>query len=83
MNNYYKFTNLIEDGVTIDIYSFQSTAKLKSTLDNFFNDIDIYLKNFAKLSIYDKYQNRAKVLLEELNDIKIILNILKERDINE
>lgn len=86
MNNYYEFTNLIEDGFTIDIYSFLSEKKLKKILDNSFNDIETYLNEFAttfksifKGSDYDEYYYHVMALLEELNDIKLILNILESR----
>lgn len=90
MKNYYNFTNLIEDGVTIDIYSFLSEEKLKNILDNSFNDIETYLNEFAttfksifKGQDYDDYYYHAVSLIEELNDIKIILNILETRKRNE
>ena len=90
MQNYYEFTNLIEDGVTVDIYSFLSEEKLKSILDNSFNDIETYLNEFAttfksifKGKDYDDYYYHAMSLIEELNDIKIILNILETRNRNE
>ena len=90
MNNYYEFTKLIEDGESIDIYSSASNQKLKEILNDIFNDIDYRtdeaakaFKIFFKGRDYDEYYYSMMVLLEELNDIKIILNILKERDINE
>ena len=90
MNNYYEFTKLEEDGLTIDIYSALSKERLKNILDASFNDIENYLNDFAntfksvfKGKDYDEYYYHAKALIEELNDIKIILNILAERNIND
>lgn len=90
MNNYYEFTKLYEDRETIDIYSSLSNNELKNTLDNTFNDIDEWLSYFANVfketfkgSDYDEHFYHAKVLLEELNNIKIILNILEDRNKDE
>lgn len=90
MNNYYEFTKLIEDGLAMDLFNFMSDEKLKSILDDYFNDIENYLNDFADTfkmlfngQDYDDYYYHAKSLIEELNDIKIILNILIERNIDE
>lgn len=86
MNNYYEFTKLIEDELSMDIISGMSNDKLKIVLDDYFNDIETYLNEFAiafkkrfKGHDYDDYYYHTKSLIEELNDIKIILNILIER----
>lgn len=90
MNNYCNFTKLIEDGVSMDILNFMSDNKLKKILDEYFNDIETYLNEFAdtfkmifKGIDYDDYYYHALALIEELNDIKIAINILIERNINE
>lgn len=90
MNNYYEFSKLIEDGVSMDFFNFMSDEKLKIILDDYFNDIENYLNDFANTfkylfngKDYDEYYYQAKSLIEQLNDIKIILNILIERKIDE
>ncbi len=90
MNNYYKFTKFDEDGFAMDIFNFMTDDKLKMILDEYFNDIDNYLNMFAdtfksifKGKDYDEYYYQAKSLTEQLNDIKIILNILIERKSDE
>lgn len=90
MNNYCNFTNFIEDGLAMDIFNGMSNEKLKRILDDYFNDIEIYLNDFAdtfkklfKGQDYDDYYYHAKSLIEELNDIKIILNVLIERNKDE
>ncbi len=90
MNNYYEFSKLIEDGVSMDFFNFMSDEKLKTILDDYFNDIENYLNDFSntfkylfKGKDYDEYYYQAKSLIEQLNDIKIILNILIERKIDE
>ena len=86
MNNYYEFTKFIEDGLAMDIFNGMSDGKLKLILDDHFNDIENYLNEFADTfkSVfngidYDEHYYQAKALVEQLNDIKIILNILLER----
>ena len=90
MRNYYKFTKIINDKESISYYNSLSDNLLKIILDNEFNDIDNYLdyyafyfKNYYKGFDYDEHYYDMLVLTEQLNDIKIILNILKERDKNE
>ena len=90
MNNYYEFTKYDEDGIAMDIFNGLSTDKLKSILDDYFNEIEYFLDLFADTfknvfngSDYDEFYYQSKSLVEQINDIKIIINILKERDINE
>ena len=85
MNNNYEFTKLIEDGLTIDFYCAFSKEKLKTLLDEYFNEIEYHLNDFAKVfkilfkrKDYDEYYYQVKTLIETINDIKIILNILDE-----
>lgn len=90
MKNYCNFTNYIENGLNPDIFNNMSNERIKTVLDENFNDIEIYLNEFAnafKLLFngedYDDYYYNAKSLIEELNDIKIIINVLIERYIDE
>ncbi len=90
MNNYYEFTKYDEDGIAMDIFNGLSNDKLKSILDDYFNEIEYFLDLFADTfknvfngSDYDEFYYQSKSLVEQINDIKIIINILKERDINE
>ena len=90
MNNYYEFTKYDENGIAMDIFNGLSNDKLKSILDDYFNEIEYFLDLFADTfknvfngSDYDEFYYQSKSLVEQINDIKIIINILKERDINE
>ena len=90
MNNNYEITKLIENGLSIDFYCSFSKEKLKKILDDYFNEIEICLSDFAKTfkilmkgKDYDEYSYQAKALIETLNDIKIILNILDDISKNE
>lgn len=90
MNNYYEFTKFDEDESSINLFNSMSDDKLKILLDDYFNEIDDYLNLFAdtfkllfKGKDYDDYYYLAKSLLEQINDIKIILNILVERHTDE
>ena len=90
MNNYYEFTKYDEDGIAMDIFNGLSNDKLKSILNDYFNEIEYFLDLFADTfknvfngSDYDEFYYQSKSLVEQINDIKIIINILKERDINE
>ena len=89
MNNYFEF-NYIEDRESFEYFNSLSTYVLKNILDNNFSYIEFYLKEFANIfkkifnkNDYDEFYYTCLSLVEELNDIKIILNILKERDKNE
>ena len=90
MKNYYEFNNLIDDGETFDFFNSLSYDTLKKSLDNSFTYIEDYLTNFADVFKnifndydYDELYYSCLALIEELNDIKIILNILKGRDNHE
>ena len=90
MNNYYEFTNLVDDGESFEYFNSLPIHVLKNILDDNFNYIDFYLDYFANIfkdifnnKDYDEFYYTCLSLIEELNNIKIILNILKERDINE
>ena len=89
MNNYYEF-NYNEDRESFEYFNSLSNNVLKNILDNNFNYIEFYLKEFANVlkklfngNDYDEFYYTCLSLVEELNDIKIILNILKEKDKNE
>ena len=89
MNNYFEF-NYIEDKESFEYFNSLSTYVLKNILDNNFSYIEFYLKEFANIfkkifnkNDYDEFYYTCLSLVEELNDIKIIFNILKERDKNE
>ncbi len=90
MNNYCNFTKFIEDGLAMDIFNGMSSDRLKKILDDYFNNIDLFLNNFldnSKMNSgcqdYAYFYNQAKYLIEEFNDIKIIINIIIERNTNE
>ena len=114
MYNYYEFNKYDEDGFAMDIFNGLSTEKLKSILNDNFNEIEYFLDLFANTfksmfngDDYDEFYYQSKLinyanvfkeifeskdydefyysclsLVEELNDIKIIISILKERDKN-
>ncbi len=50
MNNYYEFSKLTKDGVSMDFFNFMSDEKLKTILDDYFNDIFSFNK-FLAISI--------------------------------
>ena len=90
MNNYYEFTKYDEDGFAMDIFNGLSNDKLKSILDDYFNEIEYFLDLFADTfknvfngSDYDEFYYQSKSLVEQINDIKIMINILKVRDMDE
>ena len=83
MKNYYKFNKLINDKDSIKYYSSLPTNVLNNILNTSFDDIDYYLNYYAEIlkaifkrDNYDEHYYLLKSLSEELNDIKIILNIL-------
>lgn len=85
MNNY-NFTNFHEDGLTIDLFHGLSRQKLNHILDSYFNELESNLNEFAMTfkrifnkSDYDEFYYKAKSLIEDINDIKTILNIIDER----
>ena len=90
MINYYKFTKLNENIESINFYNSISKKELVSILDNTLNDIDYYLNYYAEFlncsfkgSDYHEHYYLMKSLSEEINNIKLILNILKNSDENE
>ena len=89
MYNYYKFkiNKKYSDKDTIKFYNSLSTKILKDNLNKNFNYLESYLiyfskvfKNLYKGKDYDEFSYTCQSLVEELNDIKIILNILKGRE---
>ena len=89
MNNYYEF-NYDKDRESFEYFNSLSNNALKNILDNNFNYIESYLEEFANVfqkifngNDFDEFYYTCLSLVEELNDIKIILNVLKERDLNE
>ena len=89
MNNYFEF-NYIEDKESFEYFNSLSSSTLKNILDNNFSYIEFFLEEFSNVfkklfnsNDYDEFYYTCLSLAEELNDIKIILNILKERDKNE
>lgn len=90
MKNYYEFENLNYEKESIDFYKSITTKELKNHLDKEFSNIEYYLVYYAEFfktifngSDYDEHYYMIKALKEELNNIKIILNILKGRDRDE
>lgn len=62
-------------------------SKTKENLNLKFDNLYFYLNNYAdifkvlfKENDYDEFYYSAKALIEELNDIKIILNLLRKHD---
>ena len=89
MSNYYEF-NYTDDKESFEYFNSLSTNILKNILNENFDYIESFLEEFSNVfkaifnkNDYDEFYYSCKSLIEELNDIKIILNILKERDINE
>ena len=87
VNNYYEFNKLFEDNESFEYFGSLSTNDLKIILNDCFDNIDTYLtfyssvfKNILNGSDYDEFYYSCLALLEELNDIKIILNILKDKN---
>lgn len=90
MNNYYKFTKLTEDGESFQYFNSLSNKILKNILDDSFNYIDNTINNYANIfntifneKDYNEFYYSCLSLCEELNDIKIIINILKDRSNND
>ena len=88
MKNYYEFNKLINDGESISFYNSLSRGELIKYLNLEFDDIHYYLnyyseffKTFFNEKDYNEHYYLIKSLLECLNNIKIILNILKGKDI--
>lgn len=90
MYNYYNFNNLYDDNETVSFYNSLSSKQLNQELNNLFDNIEYYVNYYAEFSQsifngndYDEHFYTLKSLSENLNDIKIILNILKEIDNHE
>lgn len=90
MNNYFEFTNFVEDKDSFECFNFLSSNTLNTHLDASFIFIENYLDYFASFfkdtfneTDYDEFYYSCKALIEELNDIKIILNIMRKRDKDE
>ena len=88
MNNYYEF-NYDEDKESFEYFNSLSNNVLKNILNKNFNYIETNLINYANVfkeifesKDYDEFYYSCLSLVEELNDIKIIISILKERDKN-
>ena len=87
MNNYYKFNKLINDKESIEYFSSLSNNVLNDILNTSFDNIDYYLNYYAEIlkaifngDDYDEHYYLLKSLSEELNDIKIILNMLGDKN---
>ncbi len=90
MNNYYEFSNLSNDKESFEYFNSLSTNTLNTYLNDTFIYIESYLDQFSYVfknifngKDYDEFYYTCLSLIEELNDIKIILNILKDRDKND
>lgn len=90
MNNYYEFTKINEDRDSFRYFNSLSDKTLKNILNNSFNYIDDTINNYANIfkiifneKDYDEFYYSCLSLCEELNDIKIILNVLEDRSNNE
>ena len=86
MNNYYEF-DYNNDKESFEYFNSLSTNFLNTYLNDCFDYIESYLKEFANVfkiifdnQDYDEFYYSCKSLIEELNNIKIILNILKDRN---
>ena len=89
MYNYYEF-NYDENKESFEYFNSLSTSVLKNILNKNFNYIEINLINYANVfkkifesNDYDEFYYSCLSLIEDLNDIKIIINILREKDRNE
>ena len=87
MTNYYKFNNLSDDKESFEYFNSLPTNILNTYLNNNFDYIESYLEEFSNVfkvifngTDYDEFYYSCNSLIEELNNIKIILNILKDRD---
>ena len=86
MNNYYEFY-CNEDKEAFEYFNSLSTNILNIYLNDTFNYIESYLNQFSYVfkstfdgKDYDEFYYACKSLIVELNDIKIILNILRNKD---
>lgn len=90
MKNYYEFTKLNENRDYFQYFNSLPNEILKNILDNSFNYIDDTINNYANIFKnifngydYDEFYYSCLSLCEELNDIKIIINIFKDRSNND
>ncbi len=90
MKNYYGFTKLNKDRESFQYFNSLSNEILKNILNDSFNYIDDTINNYATVfkfifngKDYDEFYYSFLSLCEELNDIKIILDILNDRSSNE
>ena len=90
MNNCYEFTKLTNDRESFEYFNSLSNKILKNILDDSFNYIDDVISNYESIFKtifngydYNEFYYSCKFLSEELNNIKIILNILKDRSNND
>lgn len=90
MKNYYEFDKLIDDEELINYFNSMSNKQLIDILNSEFDNIDYNLNYYAEFikdlfngNDYDEHYYNLKSLSEELNDIKIILNILYGRDFDD
>lgn len=88
MRNYF-LTKVFDDKETYNFFKSLSKKELKELLSMKLEDINDYLVYYSKLlkiifngTDYNEHNCNLKSLSEEVNDIKIILNILEE-DYNE
>ena len=84
MINFYEFTRLFDDKDSF------TDIKLKNSLIECFDNVENYLKYYSivfkdifKGTDYDEFYYSCKNLLEDLNNIKIVLNILYKRNNND
>lgn len=80
------FTKLINDEESFKYFNSLSNKTLENILDDTFNFIDDNINHCADTfkilfdgADYDEYFYLCKCLSEELNNIKIIINILRSR----
>lgn len=90
MNNYFEFTNFVEDKDSFECFNSLSSNTLNTHLDasfifieNYLDYFDSFFKDAFNGTDYDEFYYSCKALIEELNDIKIILNIMRKRDKDE
>ena len=86
--NYYQFEfdNEVTDDETISYFDSLSESQLINLLNYEFDDIDFDLRYYATIidsildrTDYNEHYYRLMCLTEELNNIKIMLTILKEK----
>ena len=78
---YYYYKKLNDEWKLYYLYG-ESTDEV----NDYFNEIECFLDTFTNIfneSNYDEFYYKSKSLIEQINDIKIIINILKGRDMDE